>query len=364
MSFYLRKSKSIGPFRINFSKSGIGVSTGIKGLRIGTGPRGNYVHMGRKGIYYRQSLTAITSKQPANIEHIRNQLERTEIQNELQEIESASIDRLVDKSAQDLIEEINTKVNSTRIFPYIMLFGIIGAAIIVFALNSILWLLIPWLLITIIATVLIYYRDELNRTVVIQYKLEPDIETAYQNLHQAYSELNNCDRIWHIPASGDIRDTKYHGGASTIVKRNLINNKNQSGILPISFIRSNIQFPILLAGKQKLVFMPERILVLEDAKAGAVSYADLSISISSVRFVEESALPNDAQVVDHTWRYVNKKGGPDRRFKDNPKLPIALYEEIYLQSESGLNELFQVSRTGTGDPFKDSIQRLASLIEI
>jgi len=56
MSFYLRKSVNVGPFRFNVSKSGIGVSTGFNGFRIGTGPRGNYVHMGAGGIYYRKTF--------------------------------------------------------------------------------------------------------------------------------------------------------------------------------------------------------------------------------------------------------------------------------------------------------------------
>lgn len=56
MGWYLRKSVKFGPVRVNFSKSGIGYSFGIKGARIGTGPRGPYVAGGRYGIYYRQSL--------------------------------------------------------------------------------------------------------------------------------------------------------------------------------------------------------------------------------------------------------------------------------------------------------------------
>jgi hypothetical protein len=35
MGFYIRKAISVGPFRFNLSKSGIGVSAGIKGLRPG-----------------------------------------------------------------------------------------------------------------------------------------------------------------------------------------------------------------------------------------------------------------------------------------------------------------------------------------
>lgn len=58
MGFYLKKGFNFGPVRVNFSKSGIGVSVGAKGARLGVGPRGSYVHAGRKGIYYRKGLGA------------------------------------------------------------------------------------------------------------------------------------------------------------------------------------------------------------------------------------------------------------------------------------------------------------------
>ncbi len=35
MAFFFRKSINIGPIRINFSKSGIGVSIGVPGVRVG-----------------------------------------------------------------------------------------------------------------------------------------------------------------------------------------------------------------------------------------------------------------------------------------------------------------------------------------
>lgn len=59
MGFYLKKAINFGPLRINFSKSGIGLSFGVKGLRIGSGANGNYIHAGRKGIYYRKKLPDI-----------------------------------------------------------------------------------------------------------------------------------------------------------------------------------------------------------------------------------------------------------------------------------------------------------------
>ena len=57
MGFYLRKSFKLGPIRFNLSKSGVGVSAGVKGARVGVNARGKkYIHVGCGGIYYRQTL--------------------------------------------------------------------------------------------------------------------------------------------------------------------------------------------------------------------------------------------------------------------------------------------------------------------
>ena len=55
MGWFFRKWFNFGPFRINFSKSGIGGSVGVKGARAGINARGNrYVHLFRQGIGYRK----------------------------------------------------------------------------------------------------------------------------------------------------------------------------------------------------------------------------------------------------------------------------------------------------------------------
>jgi hypothetical protein len=53
MGWYIRKAFSAGPARLNLSKSGLGLSFGVKGARLGVGPRGVYTHLGRGGLYYR-----------------------------------------------------------------------------------------------------------------------------------------------------------------------------------------------------------------------------------------------------------------------------------------------------------------------
>ena len=58
MGIFFRKSFRLGPFRFNLSKSGVGVSAGVKGARIGAGPHGPYIAGGKDGIYFRENLSA------------------------------------------------------------------------------------------------------------------------------------------------------------------------------------------------------------------------------------------------------------------------------------------------------------------
>ncbi len=54
-------------------------------------------------------------------------------------------------------------------------------------------------------------------------------------------------------------------------------------------------------------------------------------------FIENEAVPSDANVVGSTWHYVNKSGGPDRRFNNNAQLPVVQYGVLMLKSSRGLN---------------------------
>ena len=58
MGWSFRKSINIGPLRINLSKSGIGLSAGVKGARISVGPKGTQLRMGKDGVYYQKTLSS------------------------------------------------------------------------------------------------------------------------------------------------------------------------------------------------------------------------------------------------------------------------------------------------------------------
>jgi hypothetical protein len=148
--------------------------------------------------------------------------------------------------------------------------------------------------------------DELQKTTVVLYDLEPEVETAYERLHEAFGVLRSFLRIWHIAARPEVLERKYHAGASGVVKRQRVNVTNGSP----PFVKANIEVPLVPVGRQVLAFMPDRLLVFNSAAVGAIRYTDLSLDVTESQFVEEEAVHADATVVWNTWRYVNKKGVP------------------------------------------------------
>jgi hypothetical protein len=77
------------------------------------------------------------------------------------------------------------------------------------------------------------------------------------------------------------------------------------------------------------------------------------------RFIEDEGVPGDAKMVGETWRYVNKKGGPDRRFSNNRQLPILLYLNMHLTSASGQNEMLEFSQLESPKTFAATLVELS-----
>lgn len=365
MGFYIRKAIRVGPLRFNLSKSGVGVSAGIKGLRLGTGPRGNYVHMGRGGLYFRKSFSpsagrpAIGSKDMLRLprsEETPSQQVPSGTVGPLHDIESGCIEHMVDATSAELLQEMNDKVRKIRLLPGAIALSIVGI-LGLFAAGMSIWLVVLSGLIAIAICWLASMKDELRKTTVILYDLDREVENAYANLHDAFGVLRTCSRAWHIEARGEVRNAKYHAGASGIMKRKQFSLT--FGAPP--FVKTNIDVPLVPVGRQILAFLPDRLLVFQSAKVGAVSYQALDISLNESRFIEDESVPQDATVVGKTWRYVNKNGGPDRRFKANRELPICAYDQIHLSSITGLNEVIQVSRRGAGYDLREALSSLKRL---
>lgn len=347
MGWYLRKSLGFGPLRVNLSKSGIGYSLGVRGARVGVNSRGTYIRMGRGGIYYQKYLETRSSPAvPApSQETITPQPELANV------IATASASSLQDSSATELLNEIRLHYQKPRIAPLVIVIAALAAIFGMWAGLS-LWALIGIVLLGAVAHVIAIRADYRRKVIDLDYELAPEAAHAYVALLQGLENLQALGGLWRISSSETNADTKYHAGAQYSVNRNRISTRFE----PPRFIATQTAVFALNAGPQRLYFLPDRILVYEGDQVGAVQYGSLKLNISSRSFVESDPVPPDTQVIGRTWRYTNKAGGPDRRFANNPEIPIVSYAEIALQSSGGLNYLIQASNMQKAQSFVQAIK--------
>lgn len=334
MGFYTRKSINFGGTRFDFSKSGIGASVGVKGFRVGTNSRGNYIHMGRGGLHYRAVLgKKQTRRMPQTQSLSTKQTGQPYIQQEelhFQDVDSGDIARIVDSSSQEVVNEINAKRKKIPLWPFAIILAFVPSVGIPLALISILLLAL--------------LVDKKRKTTVLVYDVDEDTEQDIQRLYNAFGELVNCNSAWHISSQAAVRDRKYQAGANQIVKRTAIRVQYSTP----KYLKTNVKVPSIPVGTQTIYFFPDRILIYDKKAVGGLAYSSFSVTQKNQRFIENGAVPRDGTIVDHTWQYVNKSGGPDKRFANNRQLPILLYSEVYFTSSSGLNELVEFSRQGSG----------------
>jgi hypothetical protein len=154
-------------------------------------------------------------------------------------------------------------------------------------------------------------------------------------------------------------DWKRNAGASSLVTRKLIHVGHHQP----PYIATNVDVWSVKLNDQTLFFFPDHIFVRQGERYGAVSYESLDIAFAPTRFIEDGGVPNDAKIIDHTWRYVNKNGGPNRRFSNNYQLPIAQYGFIELRSRTGLNIHLHVSNMQTAEHFAQAFKHILGVKE-
>ncbi|MET7328963.1 DUF4236 domain-containing protein [Nonomuraea sp. NPDC005650] len=334
MGFYVRTSLKAGPFRFNLSRTGIGVSVGIPGFRVGTGPRGNYVRMGAGTISYRSTVSRPAAHHSIPQAYLPPPPAPGVV---MRDVTGASVQELVAADPSDIVRQLQAAARRRPLWPFAL------AALVVVALIVGGWglLLVP---VGAPAIVWLAFRDRAARSVVVLYDVNDDAAQRFGQIVDAVAALPQAHRLWHIAAAGAITTTyqyKVNSGASTLLQR----HPAATGLAGPRCLVTNVAVPTLSAGRSRVYFLPDRVLLQENNHFADIPYQNLRVTASQTRFIETGAVPADGQVVGSTWRYVNVRGGPDRRFKDNAQLPVLLYGRLTLQSTNGLNLIWDASQT-------------------
>ena len=254
MGFYIRKSVSAGPFRFNLSRSGLGVSVGVKGFRIGSGPRGNYVHMGRGGLYYLASLG-----RPRRASSIKNLGSTPYLPAQsplpgapLSGVEIGNVLEMVPSNGSEIVRQINEKMGRVRFWPWVLGGGLASSAVLAgepagqhFALALILC--------TTALSALVAYLDVQRKTVVIiydLYDLNEHIISSLQTFANEFDKVASASRIWNIDSASRTFDWKRNAGAGRLITR----KRATFGYSVPKVIKTNVDVPSIVGGRQAVYF--------------------------------------------------------------------------------------------------------------
>ncbi|WP_460688033.1 hypothetical protein, partial [Mycobacterium bourgelatii] len=224
----------------------------------------------------------------------------------------------------------------------------VAIAVLLLGLMTMPWGLIIWVLGG-AACVWLYFNDQARRTVVLFYDVHDGAHQWFDSLVAEWHWLTQSQGLWRVIQSGDVVGTynyKVNAGASALVRTIGATASTSSKIKQLA---TNISIPSITAGNSSLYFLPDRLLVREGNRYSDVDYQELRVFHQDQRFIESGTPPRDAVQVDHTWQYVNVKGGPDRRYKNNRTLPIMLYGRLVVASASGLYWIIQISRAAAAE---------------
>lgn len=343
MGFRYRKSINLGGgFRINLSKSGVGYSWGTKGYRVtktaGGKTRRTYSIPGTGLSYVDESGPNKTRLNTRPHEQPKPQQSFTNVNSE-HKIESADISQF--KAAE--VSNISKSIEKTLRTDF---WGTLLLWCTILALANPVFIILP------IIGIICKIKARRGGRVSLEYSFDAEKEEEHNRRIDAWLLLVEGDKEWQMLSEQFNSNTKVNAGAGRSLKRRIC--KLEKGC-PF-YIQTNVDVIQIKLKAETLIILPDKVFIVRKRKVGIIEYSDFRISVSQVRFVEEEAVPKDAQIVGYTWKYVNKNGTPDRRYKNNKQLPVCLYGQVLLRSSTGLNVEIQTSNVQNAIDFGDLIR--------
>ncbi|MET3906775.1 hypothetical protein ABID59_001106 [Bradyrhizobium sp. S3.3.6] len=366
MGFRFRRSFKLLPgVRLNVSSRGTSVSLGGRGFHYNIGPKGTRVTAGIPGTglsctnyqpYAHNAPDREAASPPAPVEY----LDQPYQPDQLTIIQNASAAQINALSTSQLAPILNSVSRRIQLAPTILAICLLLFIAALMQTEQQRWMALTALFATVFVPITIFL-DRYRRSAIVTFDPEGLTGRISEALSVAFVELTKCAAAWTVEAEAQTTDWKRNAGATGLNKRKATSLRFGKP----DCLRGKVVFPTFRVGSDQLYLLPDAALVVVRGEVASVSYGELEFSSSVVRFIEEERPPSDATIVAHTWRYVNKSGGPDRRFINNAQLPICLYGELTFRSAGGLNCKLHISAAQAPEPLCRVIDALKrTLIEV
>ena len=365
---YRRRIKIIPGIHLNFSKSGISTSIGVKGASITLSKKGTYLNTGIPGlgIYSRQKLVANKAPTADNVPVQDHEPEIVPVYSPSRPVDnifSADPQEITSQNMQGVketiltaheqrltlatdLQEVNRSLVKSKkrlLFSYIFLYGIIKKSIAQKIKEDI----------SNQKEVISQIQEQIeNSAVQLDFAFEDNLLSGYTNVLESFKKLCSSNKIWDVTSAYDQNRVITRSAASIVVSKKEV----RLDLKEIPDIKANFKPLYFQNGNgADIYFYPNFIIVYSSKeKFAIIGINELQLTLTTTRFVETGTVPTDSKIIDRTWAKVNKNGTPDKRFKDNYEIPIVRYGNIALQTSTGLNEEYEFSNYEFAEAFANA----------
>ncbi len=350
MGFKYRKSINLGGgFRVNFSKSGIGYSWGVKGYRVtkkaGGGFRKTYSIPGTGLSWTEDSGGKKRRTSDSNRSFKKNGPSQYATQNTediVYRAEDADVKQLETENTREFLDAIK-KYSRIRT----ALSWCCGLSLILAGSTPALWLAFA-------AGIagLIYLTT--TKRIDVEYEFDDYGKQRISMMDRAIDLLSNNKCIWQINTIQANSSIKTNAGAGQSVRRKTVKFLKRKPY----FLKTDATCYYVKLAHDQIYILPDRLIVKGKKGWGTVDYSELHMDVGDVTFIESGAVPRDAQIIGHTWQFVNKNGSPDKRFKNNKQLPKCHYGELRFTSNAGLDVILYISNIDNTRQFTETVKTM------
>ena len=191
--------------------------------------------------------------------------------------------------------------------------------------------------------------------VEVDFSLDATTLASYAELTRAFDALRTSQMIWDITATRFTNRVVERTAATQTVRRVHV----RFDYVKSSIVKSDHEAMRLnnASGRAVQIF-PGYVMMIEPRGDFAlIEYGEFNMRFSSTQFIEREHVPRDSEVIGQTWTKANKDGSPDKRFKNNRRIPIVRYGEILMSSPNGLLEAYEFSNYSTSEAFATAFRK-------
>jgi hypothetical protein len=193
-----------------------------------------------------------------------------------QEAEEEYVEVILEKTAAEIIDQINKRVKS----PYYSIFCAIGGfiqtiiytAIVssIFASDLLTNLIFLFCLtVSSVGTFLAYKADVKRKTTPLFYEFSDDYsEDKFNQAMSTFESLSSTQRAWRLKSRVAVSDWKRNAGSNA----SLIRQRAKVGKQNPKLLKTNVEVWGVDAGSIKLYLLPDKFFVFQDGVYSALSY--------------------------------------------------------------------------------------------